>query len=512
NGLPSTDQLTTARDMLTLAKNYIENHPEAMHYHDVQSITYKRKTTTNKNPLLRMYPHLVDGLKTGWTTASRHNLIATARSGDIRLISVVLGAPTSSELTYGSAFLIEAGFRTVESGGTLKVSSQLDALVSGTSPDIVPTPGTTVYAVASTDVTAISDDLRPAEISPDISIDISISTDVSEPPVSEDISPEVELELPHDGIPPRLEDELVFEYDIDPGDDIEFDEWEFDDPSVWSGSAGDSWLRVIDTRQIIEAVEALCVEANYMADDISSAKENGIAPEDDEVLHDVLPQLAEDTDIVTESGLPHCRDTGMTVVFVEIGQDVRISGGSVRDAVNEGVRRGYKDGYLRASVVADPIDRVNSGDNTPAVIYFDIVPGDKVRIVVSPNGFGSENMSRVGMLTPADGIAGIKKFVIETIEAAGPNPCPPIMVGVGVGGTLDYAALMAKQALLRPVGSANGSWLWDGLERELLDEINSQGIINTLAVHIRTYPTHIAGLPIAVSIGCHYMRHVEMTL
>ena len=500
NGLPSTGQVTTARDMLTLAKNYIENHPDAMRYHNIPSITYRGKTTTNKNPLLRMHPDVVDGLKTGWTTASRHNLIATARLGDIRLISVVLGAPTPNDLGYASAFLIEAGFRTVESGGMLKVSAQLEMLASGTSPDIVPRPGTTVYTVVSPDVPEVSD--------------------VEEPPALEDVPGDVELQP--DGIPPRLEDELEFDYeydyDIDPGDDIEFDETEFDDSSVWRG---ESELREIDARRIIDAVESLCVEANYiMADDIRDAIESGIEAEDSYIASDVLSQLIENADIAAEGSLPLCQDTGMVVVFVEMGQDVHIKGGSVRDAVNEGVRRGYKNGYMRASVVADPVDRVNTGDNTPAVIYFDVVPGNRVRIVVSPKGFGSENMSRIAMLTPAEGMAGIKKFVLDTVRAAGPNPCPPIMVGVGVGGTMDYAALMAKQALLRPIGSSNGSWLWDGLERELLEEINLLGIgpagfggrTTALAVHIRTYPTHIAGLPVAVNIGCHSTRHLEMTL
>jgi len=504
NGLPSTGQVTTARDMLTLAKKYIENHPDAMRYHNILSITYKGKTTTNKNPLLRMYPDVVDGLKTGWTTASRHNLIATARLGDIRLISVVLGAPTPNDLRNGSAFLIEAGFRTVESGGTLKVSTQLEMLASGTSPDVVLRPGTAVYTVASPDVRVASPD---------------ISVDVAEPPTLEDVTGEAELQP--DGIPPRLEDELEFEYDydydIDLGDDVEFDEMGFDDPSAWGGDG----LREIDVKQIIEAVEALCVEANYiMADDIRDAIESGIEAENSDFASDVLSQLIENADIAAEGGLPLCQDTGMVVVFVEVGQDVQIKGGSARDAVNEGVRRGYKSGYMRASVVADPVDRVNTGDNTPAVVYFDVVPGNRVRIVVSPKGFGSENMSRVAMLTPAEGIAGIKKFVMDTVRIAGPNPCPPIMVGVGVGGTMDYAALMAKQALLRPIGSNNGSWLWDGLERELLDEINSLGIgpaglggqTTALAVHIKTYPTHIAGLPVAVNIGCHSTRHLEMTL
>ena len=440
NGLPSSGQVTTAKDMLTLTGSYIEKYPDALRYHKIMSITYRGKTTTNKNPLLRMYPY-VDGLKTGWTNASKHNLIATAKSGDVRLISVVLGAPTSSDLTYGSAFLIESGFRTIESGGALKVSSQLESLVSGASPDIMPKP---VPPLASSDVTENISDAASQDVSP------------------EDSFP------PSDWEPPRLEDELEFEYDIDPGDDTEFDEAEFDDPSVWSGAEeyhggipaekGEGKLREIDAKQIIEAVEALCVEANYaMADDIKGAIERGIASEDSEVSRDVLSQLMENAEIASEGELPLCQDTGMAVVFVEIGQDVHVSGGAIRDAVNEGVRRGYKDGYLRASVVADPVDRVNTGDNTPAVVYFDVVPGNKLRIVVSPKGFGSENMSRLAMLTPSQGIAGIRQFVLDTVKAAGPNPCPPIIVGVGVGGTMDYAALMSKQALLRPIGSTNAA-------------------------------------------------------
>jgi fumarate hydratase subunit alpha len=491
NGLPSSAQVTTARDMLTLSKSYIENHPDAMRYHNILSITHRGKTTTNKNTLLRMYKH-VDGLKTGWTTLSKHHLIATAKSGDVRLVSVVLGAPSSSDLTIGSAFLIEAGFRTVESGGTLKVAAQLEALASGVSLDLPQKA-----AAVSPDVRAVSPDERPLD----------------------------------EWSPPRLEDELEYEYEEDPGDDIEFDEEEFDDPSVrsedigWSdglpGDKGESRLREIDAKQIIEAVEALCVEANYIiAEDIKDALSRGAEAETDEVSRDVLSQIAENAEISAAGELPLCQDTGMAVVFLEVGQDVHIKGGSIRDAVNEGVRRGYKDGYLRASVVADPVDRVNTGDNTPAIIHFDIVPGDKVRIVVAPKGFGSENMSRLAMLTPSQGVAGIKQFVIDTVKAAGPNPCPPIIVGVGIGGTMEQAALMAKQALLRPIGSTNGSWMWNGLERELLGEINALGIgpaglggrTTALAVHIRTFPTHIAGLPIAVNIGCHSTRHVEITL
>ncbi|MDR1136724.1 MAG: fumarate hydratase [Synergistaceae bacterium] len=280
-------------------------------------------------------------------------------------------------------------------------------------------------------------------------------------------------------------------------------------------------MREIDARQVIDAVEALCIEANYIAAaDIKNAVRQGMESEDVEASRDVLGQLLENAEISAEGKLPLCQDTGMAVVFVEMGQDVRLTGVPIRDAINEGVRRGYKNGYLRASVVADPVDRVNTGDNTPAVIYFDIVPGDRLKITVAPKGFGSENMSGVAMLTPSQGIAGIKRFVVDTVRSAGANPCPPIIVGVGVGGTMDYAALMAKKALLRPVGSANGSWLWTGLERELLEEINSLDIgpaglggrTTALAVHIETFPTHIAGLPVAVNIGCHATRHVETTL
>ncbi|MDR2779954.1 MAG: fumarate hydratase [Synergistaceae bacterium] len=503
NGLPSKGHETTARDMLILSRGYIENHPEALPYHKILSITYNGRTTTNKNPLLRMYPH-VDGLKTGWTNASKHNLIATAASGDVRLVSVILGAPTSKDLTYGSAFLIESGFRTVESGGRLKVAQQLEAVGGEISFDIPPAPDPS--KPVSADAGAVSGD-TPA------SSDKTLSY--------------------YDGIPPRLAEELEFEYDIEPGDDTEFGEIEFDDPSVWPGSdmppetegadderRGDA-VREIDARQVIDAVEALCIKANYIAsEDIKDAIRQGLDSEDNAASRDVLGQLLENAEISAEGNLPLCQDTGMAVVFVEMGQDVRLTGGSIRDAINEGVRRGYKDGYLRASVVADPIDRVNTGDNTPAVIYFDIVPGDRLKITVAPKGFGSENMSGVLMLTPSQGIAGIKRFVIDTVRSAGANPCPPIIVGVGVGGTMDYAALMAKKALLRPVGSTNGSWLWTGLERELLEEINSLDIgpaglggkTTALAVHIETFPTHIAGLPIAVNIGCHATRHVETTL
>jgi fumarate hydratase subunit alpha len=532
NGLPANGQETTASDMLILSKSYIEHHPEALAYHSIESITYNGKTTTNKNPLLRMYPY-VDGLKTGWTNASKHNLIATAKSGDVRLVSVVLGAPTPADLTYSSSFLIESGFRTVESGGTVKVAAQLEALEEGVSADmlmdVLGAEPPVSSGEESTDdaVPPSSGDAVPAaapEVSP-------VSCDSL--PMSGDKTPESDI-LPSDWTPPRLEDELEFEYEIDPGDDIEFDgefsEEEFDDPSVWippddlSETLGFgnevTQVREIAAREIIEAVAALCIKANYViSPDIKEAVRQAADAEEEEIPKEVLGQLLENSEIAGEGEFPLCQDTGMTVVFVEIGQDVRVTGGSIKDAVNEGVRRGYREGYLRASVVADPVDRVNTGDNTPAVIYFDVIPGGNLKITVAPKGFGSENMSGAVMLKPSDGIAGIKRFVVDTVKAAGSNPCPPIIVGVGVGGTMDYAALMAKQALLRSVGSANESWLWNGLEEELLREINSLDIgpaglggkTTALAVHIKAYPTHIAGLPVAVNIGCHSTRHVEMT-
>jgi fumarate hydratase subunit alpha len=543
NGLPADGQETTAMDMLILSKNYIEAHPEALAYHSIEAITYNGKTTTNKNPLLRMYPY-VDGLKTGWTNASKHNLTATAKSGDVRLISVVLGAPTASDLTHASSFLIESGFRTVESGGRIKVAAQLEALEKGVSADML-MDALSDAEPATSAPPASSDDTAPDETAAEGPEESAVSDDIV--PLSGDEAPEngiLENDilsdileddiLPSDWTPPRLEDELEFEYDIEPGDDIEFDEdfseEEFDDPSVWvppddlseSREFGNGVTRVreIAAQEIIEAVEALCIKANYIiSPDIKEAVRQAAGGEEEELPKEVLGQLLENSEIAGEGEFPLCQDTGMAVVFVEIGQDVRVTGGSIKDAVNEGVRRGYKEGYLRASVVADPVDRVNTGDNTPAVIYFDVVPGGSLKITVAPKGFGSENMSGVAMLKPSDGVAGIKRFVVDTVKAAGPNPCPPIIVGVGVGGTMDYAALMAKQALLRPVGSANESWLWDGLEEELLKEINALDIgpaglggkTTALAVHIKAYPTHIAGLPVAVNIGCHATRHVEMT-
>ena len=215
--------------------------------------------------------------------------------------------------------------------------------------------------------------------------------------------------------------------------------------------------------------------------------------------------------------MPICQDTGMACIFIEIGQEVHIVGGALEDAINEGVRRGYDEGFLRKSVVKDPINRVNTKDNTPAIIYYDIVPGNKLKITVAPKGFGSENMSRIKMLKPSDGLQGVKDFIIETVKLAGPNPCPPIIIGVGIGGTFDKAAYLAKKALIRPVNKRNDEKFYGDLEEELLETINKLGIgpqgfggkTTALGINIETYPTHIAGLPVAVNINCHATRHKE---
>ena len=218
--------------------------------------------------------------------------------------------------------------------------------------------------------------------------------------------------------------------------------------------------------------------------------------------------------------MPICQDTGMACVFVDIGQDVHITGGSLEEAINEGVRQGYAEGFLRKSVVKDPIHRVNTNDNTPALIYYNMVPGDKVKITVAPKGFGSENMSRIAMLKPSDGLEGVKNFVLETVRMAGPNPCPPIVIGIGIGGSFDKAAYLAKKALIRPVNENNTDEFYGNLEKELLEEVNKIGIgpqgfggkTTALALNIETYPTHIAGLPVAVNINCHATRHKERVL
>lgn len=280
-------------------------------------------------------------------------------------------------------------------------------------------------------------------------------------------------------------------------------------------------MREINVSEVIEAVKKLCIDANYyVGDDIKNALINAKKEEPYKIAEDILDKIILNDDIAANEKMPMCQDTGMACVFLEIGQDIHFVGGVLEDAINEGVRRGYEEGYLRKSVVKDPIDRVNTKDNTPAIIYYDIVSGDNVKITLAPKGFGSENMSRIGMLKPADGIEGVKKFIIETVKLAGPNPCPPMVVGVGIGGTFDKAAYLAKKALTRPVDSKNEQKFYSDLEEELLKKINKLGIgpqgfggkTTALGLNIETYPTHIAGLPVAVNINCHATRHKEVVL
>jgi len=275
-------------------------------------------------------------------------------------------------------------------------------------------------------------------------------------------------------------------------------------------------MREIDSSLISEVVARLCIDANYhLPPDmkkqiISSSKE-----ESWETASIILDQIIENFNIADENLQPICQDTGLACVFLSIGQDVHIKG-NLEEAVNEGVRKGYSQGFLRKSVVSDPLNRVNTGDNTPAMIYYDICPGDKIKITVAPKGFGSENMSQIKMLKPSDGIDGVKDFVIKVVEDAGPNPCPPIVVGVGIGGTFDKAAYLAKKALMRPVDQRNSEDFYAELEEELLEKINALGIgpqgfggkTTALAVNIEKFPTHIAGLPVAVNINCHVTRHM----
>lgn len=280
-------------------------------------------------------------------------------------------------------------------------------------------------------------------------------------------------------------------------------------------------MREINVKEIEEAIKKLCIEANYyVGNDIKEALCKCKEEEPYKIAEDVLDKIILNDEIAAKEQMPMCQDTGMACVFLEIGQDVHITGGLLEDAVNEGVRRGYEEGYLRKSVVKDPIDRVNTKDNTPAIIYYDIVEGDKVKITVAPKGFGSENMSRIGMLKPADGLEGVKKFIIETVRLAGPNPCPPMVVGVGIGGTFDKVAYLAKKALLRPINIRNSQEFYKNLEEELLEKINELGIgpqgfggkTTALGLNIETYPTHIAGLPVAVNINCHATRHKDIVL
>lgn len=279
-------------------------------------------------------------------------------------------------------------------------------------------------------------------------------------------------------------------------------------------------MKTIKSEQIISAVKKMSIDAaHFLEDDVRQAILDAKAKEESPIGKDVLGQLEENAKIAKTEQIPICQDTGIAVLFVEIGQDVHIEG-SIKDAINEGVRQGYKEGYLRKSVSPDPILRGNTGDNTPAVIHFDIVPGDKLKITFLPKGGGSENMSGLKMLTPASGLEGVKKFIVEKIKEAGSNPCPPVVVGVGLGGTMEKAAILAKKSLLRPLGSKNPNPELDKIEKEILNEINKLGIgpaglggrITALDVHIESYPCHITSLPVAVNIECYAHRHKEVIL
>ena len=275
-------------------------------------------------------------------------------------------------------------------------------------------------------------------------------------------------------------------------------------------------MREIDVKTISETVARLCIDANiHLPDDVKNAIGRCRECEDGKIACGILDNIIENYKIADSQDMPICQDTGMACVFIEIGQDVHLTGGNLYDAVNEGVRAGYRDGYLRKSVVKDPVRRGNTGDNTPAMIYTDIVDGENIRITVAPKGFGSENMSAIRMFKPSAGIEGIKDFIIETVENAGPNPCPPMVIGVGIGGTFDKAALLAKKALLRPLGSHNDDEYYAELETEMLEKINNLGIgpqgfggrTTALGLNIETLPTHIAGMPCAININCHVTRH-----
>ncbi len=279
-------------------------------------------------------------------------------------------------------------------------------------------------------------------------------------------------------------------------------------------------MRKIKAEKIINNVKEMCIEANLelqpdMKDALVSAREN----ETSEIGKKILGDLEENLEIAKADSIPICQDTGMAVVFVEVGQKVKVKG-SLTDAINEGVRQGYTEGYLRKSVVSDPIERVNTNDNTPAVIHYDIVEGDQIKITIAPKGFGSENMSKIVMLKPADGIEGVKEVVLNAVKEAGPNACPPMVVGVGIGGTFEKCAYLAKKALARDLNSKNENEMYADLEDELLEKINKIGIgpgglggtQTALGVNVETYPTHIAGLPVAVNICCHVNRHVTRTI
>lgn len=280
-------------------------------------------------------------------------------------------------------------------------------------------------------------------------------------------------------------------------------------------------MRRIKVDQITHAVARLAQETNYfLGGDVCRILSERKDAESSDLAKDILSMIEQNIEIAGQEGIPLCQDTGVACVFLEIGQEVFLEGGFLTDAVNEGVRRGYKEGYLRKSMVADPLRRTNTGDNTPAMLHVDIVPGDKVKVIFAPKGFGSENMSKVAMLAPSQGKAGVMDFVLQTVKAAGGNPCPPIVVGVGIGGTFDQVTLLAKRALLLPLDQPNEDPFYNQMEHDLLEQINKTGIgpqgfggdTTALAVKILAAPTHIAGLPVAVNINCHVSRHKEIII
>ncbi len=280
-------------------------------------------------------------------------------------------------------------------------------------------------------------------------------------------------------------------------------------------------MRTINTDEIINNIKEMCIEANYqLASDVESRIRGACQEEESLLGRQILDQLSENLDIAASDNIPICQDTGMAIVFVTLGQELHVEGGSLEEAINEGIRRGYEEGYLRKSVVGDPLVRNNTGDNTPGIIHYEIVPGDGLELTVAPKGFGSENMSRIYMLKPSDGVTGVKNAVIEAVKLAGPNACPPIVVGVGIGGSFEKCAILAKKALTRSMDKPSPLEHIHKLEEELLEQINRLGIgpgglggrITALGVNIETYPTHIAGLPVAVNICCHVNRHVSRSL
>lgn len=280
-------------------------------------------------------------------------------------------------------------------------------------------------------------------------------------------------------------------------------------------------MRTINTELITQRVKEMCMDVNiHLSKDVKCAIEEAEKKEESPLGKQILGQLEENMEIASDTRIPICQDTGMTVVFLKVGQEVHFEGTYIEDAINEGIRQGYREGYLRKSVVKDPVDRVNTKDNTPGVIHYEIVPGDRVEITIAPKGFGSENMSRLYMLKPADGLDGIRNAILETVKLAGPNACPPIVVGVGIGGTFEKCAILAKKALTRDLNSSSEIPYVKKLEDEMLEKINNLGIgpaglggtVTALGVNIETYPTHIAGMPVAINICCHVNRHIRRTV